>query len=100
MTDSPNPSDGTMIIEAGEIRVGDMLDAQDFRAEVPVEVIRLFQDSSVRRAASNVMSPLQRDGIDRMHVRQGDEEPESFTSDDVRAFVVPPEENVLGQTIS
>ena len=100
VTDSSNPSDETMIIEADEIRVGDMLEAQGFSAEVPTAVIRLLQDPNVRRTASNVMSPLGRDDIDRMYVREGDEELEIFTSDDVRAFVVSPEENVLGQTTS
>ena len=95
-----DPSDGNLIVEARQIRVGDLLEAEDFRAEIPVEVFRLLQDTNVRRAASNVMSPLQRDGIDRMYVREGDEELESFTSDDVQAFVVLSEENILGQTVS
>ena len=93
-------SEGNLIVEASRIRVGDLLEADDFRAQVPLEVVRLFRDTNVRRAAFNLMSPLQRDGIDRMHVREGAEELESFTSDDVQAFVVPSEENVLGSTIS
>ena len=95
-----DPTDGHLIVEAGQIRVGDLLEAEDFRAEIPAEVVQLLQDTNVRRAASNVMSSLQRDGIDRMYIREGDEELDSFTSDDVQAFVVPSEENILGQAIS
>ena len=97
VTDS---SDGNVTIEADQIRVDGLLEAEDFRATIPVEVFRLLQDTNVRRAASDVMSPLQRDGIDLMYVREGEEELDSFTSDDVQAFNVPPEENILGQTIS
>ena len=93
-------SEGNLIVEAGQIRLGDLLEAEDFRAEIPVEVFRLLQDTNVRRAASNLISPLQRDGIDHMHVREGAEELESFTSDDVQSFIVPAEGNVLGPTIS
>lgn len=97
LTESP---DGKLIVEAGQIRVGDLFEAEDFRAEVPIEVVRLLADTSVRKAASNLVSPLQRDGIDSMQVREGAEELESFTSDDVHAFLVPAEESVLGSTIS
>ena len=96
VTDS---SDGTMIVEASRIRVGDDFEAEDFRAEVPVEVFRLLQDRPIRRAASNLVSPLQRDGIDRMYIHEGDEELESFTSDDLPAFAVTPDESILDQNV-
>ena len=97
VTDSSN---GNMLVEARRIRVGTIFEAEDFRAEVPAEVYRMFLDPNIRRSASGVISPLQRDGIDRMYVREGDEDLESLTSDDVRAFVVPSEQNILGQTTS
>ena len=62
-------SDGNVTIEADRIRLDEIGEAEGFRMSVPTRVFELYADRDIRKAASNIFSPLRRDGIDRMVIR-------------------------------
>lgn len=97
VTDSSSDS---LVIEADWIRAEGIGEAENFRMVVPPSVIRLSEDSNIRRAAFNILSPLQRDGIDQMVVRDKNEELERIIEDDVPSFVVPSQGNILGEAVT
>lgn len=57
--------------------------------EVPLALLRLYQDASVRKAAEEVLRPLQREGIDKFQVKEKSVVVETITKDQLHYFAVP-----------
>ena len=93
-------SGDNLIVQADRVLLEGIGEAENLRIVVPPSVFQLFQDPDIRKAAFNVLSPLQQDGIDEMVVREGDDELEKVTEDDVPSFVVPSPEGLLGESIN
>ena len=54
--------------------------------EVPLELLRVYQDVNARRAVQNMVLPVNNPGVDRFVVREGDSVVHSVTKADVGAF--------------
>ena len=67
----------------------DGLSVDYLRLDAPSEVWRLFQDKRITNAAADVVSPLFKDGIDRVAFRQGAQELESVEKDEAPYFRLP-----------
>ena len=85
--DSKDTLDGTIEIEAEGLRFGSMLEADKLKLSIPAETLALFENRDIRKAISDLVSPLKRDGIDRMVVRDGAEILETVSEDDLPSFV-------------
>ena len=57
--------------------------------EVPLKLLRLYQDLAVRQAAGEVLKPLERDGIDTFKIKDGRKVVETVTKDEVKYFAAP-----------
>ena len=76
-----------------------VLEAENLRMNVPSSFLPLFQHSESRSAANKILAPLQRDGIDQLSVRQGNDELERFTKEDLPSFAVTSEAPVLSESV-
>ena len=83
VTDS---SPDSVTIEADWINFDGVVEAENFRMVIPTKVYRLSQDRDVRKAASDTLTPLRRNGIDKITVREGSEELETFVESDIPLF--------------
>lgn len=65
--------------------------------DVPLALLRMYQDLNVRRAAENVVKPLYREGIDSFKIKDKDQIVEIITKNEVDYFSVPeiPEEEIV-----
>ena len=63
--------------------------------EVPVELLRLYQDAAVRRNIQNMVKPVNEPGIDRFMLREGGRTIQEVTKDDAAAFEVPEYEDLI-----
>lgn len=67
--------------------------------EVPLELLKLYQDLAVRKAVSDIVQPIKQQGIDRLEVRRQGSTIESVTKADIDSFEVPTtEEKLIDQT--
>ncbi len=89
-------SGGNVTIEADWIRLDNVGEAENLRMTIPTDVFRLSQDRDTRKAASNTIAPLRREGIDKMVVRERGEELEELLESDVESFTLDSQEGVLG----
>lgn len=85
---SDEDSSGQVILEVEGLHT-DGLSVDYLRLNAPSEVWRLFQDKRITDAAANVVSPLFKDGIDRVAFRQGAQELESVEKDEASYFRLP-----------
>ena len=83
-----------LIIEADDTRDGETTHR---RLEVPERAFHLFEGPEVRRSAFGILDPLNRSGIDQMAVREGDEELERVTEEDLPSFAFPSQEGFIGE---
>ena len=79
-------SPDSVTIEADWINFDGVVEAENFRMVIPTKVHRLSQDRDVRRAASDTLTPLRRNGIDKITVREGSEDLETFVESDIPSF--------------
>ena len=63
--------------------------------EVPIELLRLYQDVQVRRNLQDMVRPVREPGIDRLEFREGNRTVEEVTEDDVMAFDAPTYEELI-----
>ena len=82
-------SQESLTIEADYLSLDGVLEAENLRVNVPPTFARLLYDPDIRNASLKLLGPLQQDGIDHMSVRQGDEELERITEDDLASFEMP-----------
>ena len=94
---STETSGDSIIIESEFIRGGE---ESRQRLVVPQAAFHLFEDPRVRRAAFDTLSPLRQEGIDVVVVKEGDNELERVTEDDVASFISPSREGVIGQSVT
>ena len=85
---SDEDSSGRVTLEIEGLRT-DGLSVDYLRLDAPSEVWRLFQDKRITNAAADVVSPLFKDGIDRVAFRQGTQELESVEKDEAPYFRLP-----------
>ena len=80
-------------LKNGMIRI----EYDDESFEVPLALLRLYQDAAVRKAAEEVLKPLQREGIDKFQVKERSTVIETVTKDELHYFAVPelPDEKIL-----
>lgn len=63
--------------------------------DIPMELLRLYEDTAVRRALSDVIRPVKEDGIERLEVRDGTRSIQTVTKSDVDAFDAPESQELL-----
>ena len=90
ITSSLNDS---IIVEADRLAMPGIVEAEGLRVSVPSKVLPLFHSQGVRNAASQFLSPLQRDGIDRMTFMENSDEVEYLVKDDLPSFEVSPQDD-------
>lgn len=78
----------TTTLESGNVRI----EIQNAHIEVRPEVAKLYQDSTVRKAALGVVKPLDKEGIDRFDVKEQEQVVESVTKDELPYFVMDAEQ--------
>jgi hypothetical protein len=65
--------------------------------EIPVEVLKLYDNPSVRRKARDVVTPLGREGVERLDFDSEDLDTVSLDEADLSAFESPEVEDILGE---
>ena len=63
--------------------------------EVPIELLRLYQDAAVRRNIQDMVKPVKEPGIDRFMLREAGRTIQEVTKSDVEAFDVPEYQDLL-----
>ena len=63
--------------------------------EVPISLLRAFQDATVRSAISDFVGPLRREGVDWVQWRIGDRGSERITKEEVATFDPPMDDNII-----
>lgn len=79
-------SPDSVTIEADWISLDGVGEAENFRMVIPTKVFQLSRDRYVRKAASGTLTPLRRNGIDKITVREGSAELETFVESDIPSF--------------
>jgi hypothetical protein len=57
--------------------------------DVPVKLLRLYQDISVRKATEEILKPLYREGIDVFQVKDNTKVIETIKKEDINYFILP-----------
>ena len=63
--------------------------------EVPIELLRLYQDVTVRRNIRDMVRPVKEPGIERFMLREAGRTVQEVTEDDVDAFDVPEYQDLI-----
>ena len=63
--------------------------------EVPLELLRLYQDTGIRRNLQDMVKPVKEPEIDRVMLREAGRTVQEVTKDDVEAFDVPEYEDLI-----
>ena len=63
--------------------------------EVPIELLRLYQDRSILRNLQDMVRPVKEPGIDRFILREGDVTVEEVTKDEVAEFDEPEYQDLI-----
>ncbi len=71
------------------------LTVDDETYEVPLKLLRLYQDTAVRRAAADMVKPVKEEGIERLDVRERGDVIESVTKSDVADFDAPEVQDLI-----
>ena len=79
-------SPDSVTIEADWINFDGVVEAENFRMVIPTKVFQLSRDRDVRKAASDTLTPLRRNDIDKITVREGSAELETFVESDIPSF--------------
>jgi len=67
--------------------------------ELPLALLRLYQDASIRHALTDIVHPTKEPGIDRIRILDNRQLVQEVTKDDVDAFDVPEsQEQLLDET--
>ena len=69
------------------------LDSETY--EVPIALLRMYQDVTVRRNIQDMMKPVKESGIDRVMLSEAGQIIQEITKDDVDAFDVPEYEDLI-----
>lgn len=57
--------------------------------ELPLELLRLYQDASIRHAIADIVHPVKEEGIDRILILDNEQPVQEITKDETNAFDVP-----------
>ena len=57
--------------------------------EIPIELLRMYQDIKIRNELSNILKPLKEEGIDSLEIQEYNETIESVSKSEVDYFDVP-----------
>ena len=87
-------------IEADWIQWDGVGEAENFRMVIPANVFRLHQDRNTRKSASDFLVPLRQTGIDRISVREGYEELDTFSKSDIPSFSEIPQTGNAGESVT
>lgn len=79
-------SQDSVTIEADWMSLDGVGEVENLRIVIPPQVFRLSQDKNIIKTASDVLVPLQRKSADRIAVRAGTEELETFDESDISSF--------------
>ncbi len=63
--------------------------------EVPMELLRLYQEASIRRNIEDMVKPVRESGIDRFMLRESGRTVQEVTKDDLDAFDVPEYQDLI-----
>jgi hypothetical protein len=63
--------------------------------QVPLELLKLYQDTVTRRAIAEVVSPVKEEGIDRFTIRDNNRAVLDVTKDDLYAYEAPESQELL-----
>ncbi|MHB8917057.1 MAG: hypothetical protein ACYC4H_03475 [Desulfocucumaceae bacterium] len=86
------PINSATVLENGDIRLELTGDNGQFDCiEVNEKVIRLFRDRTIRENLRQVLSPLEKEGINGFSVRRGKDEIESISKSEATYYQVPDE---------
>ena len=85
---------GTRVLENGNVRI----EINNLHIEVNQDVHKLYEDKNVRKASSGVVKPLEREGIEKLDVRQEGKIVESVARNEAPYFwVLEPEDALVDQ---
>ena len=79
-------SPDSVTIEADWISLDGVGEAEKLRMVIPTKVFQLSQDRDTRKTAFDTLTPLRRNGIDKITVREGSDELETFVESDIPSF--------------
>ena len=71
------------------------LTVDDKMYEVPLRLLRLYQDIKIRRNIEDMIKPLREPGIDVVHFRERDSIIQSISKKDIPSFTLPDEREVI-----
>lgn len=63
--------------------------------ELPLSLLRLYQDASIRRSIAEIVRPVKQQGIERVQIRDDNRLLQEVTKGDVESFEVPGVEELL-----
>ena len=63
--------------------------------EVPLMLLRLYQDRAIRRSLQDLVRPVREPGIDRMMLRESGRTVQEVTKDDIAAFDAPEYQDLI-----
>ena len=76
------------------------LTVEDETYEVPMQLLRAYQNAEIRRNCQGMVRPVKEPGIDRLMLRESDQTAQEVTKDDVDAFDVPEHEELILDKVS
>jgi hypothetical protein len=68
--------------------------------ELPLELLRLYQDASIRRAVAEILHPVKEEGIDRIQILENKQPIQEVAKDEVDAFDYPGSQEQLVENVS
>ena len=68
--------------------------------EVPLDLLRVYQDATARRAIEDMVRPVKQAGIERLRIREQNQTVQQVTQDDVVAFDAPDVQELLLDEVS
>lgn len=76
-----------------------LIEVEEGVLETAREVVELYRDLAVRKAAAEVMRPLEKKGVDTIEFTAADQPPELVTKDDAPSFIAPDpdEEQIISE---
>lgn len=76
------------------------IEAENLRINIPTEVFRLFRDGNTRKLVSDILNPLQGSEVDKISVREGSEELETFSKSDLSSFSQIPQIGKVNESVT
>jgi hypothetical protein len=68
--------------------------------ELPIQLLRLYQDTSIRHAVADILRPVKEEGIDRIRILEKKQPIQEVTKDEVDAFDYPGGQEQIVENVS